>query len=132
MDDLAVLRSHIEAYADYTDESSRHLVDKQIRAWVGEALARVRERLAPQGELGEQLEGLIFRCEFSDQRAIRAGDHASMGDALIAHIHGLDRQIVEAANSAAGIELDRLGEYLANVVALFDQRFGAIISADMK
>jgi hypothetical protein len=130
MTDLEFLRSRVPGYADYANEDSRHEVDKQIRAYLGEALADARDRLHPQGALAEQLDGLLLRCEFSDQRVIRAADHARFGQELADRIHTLDRAIVEAADRirAAG-STGELAPLLDDAARLLDERFGAFIEA---
>lgn len=130
MGDLDFLRSRIPGYADYGNEDSRHEVDKQIRALLGEALSDARERLHPTGERGEQLDGLILRCEFSDQRVVRAADHACFDSPLIEHIHELDREIVEVADRIRTIRsVEGLREALDDAARLLDERFGALASA---
>lgn len=130
MTDQEYLRSRVPGYADYADDSARHEVDKQIRAYLGEALAAARDRLNPAGALMDRLDGLLLRCEFSDQRVIRAADHARFGEALVNRVHELDRQIVECADrmSAAGA-LDDLATELDTAARLLDERFGAIADA---
>jgi hypothetical protein len=130
MTDLEFLQAHIPRYADYADDGARHEVDKQIRAYLGESLAAVRDRLKPAEALLDRLEGLILRCEFSDQRVIRAADHARFEQQLIDRVHGLDREIVECADRIRTVtkpaelatELDAAARYL-------DERFGAIADA---
>ena len=130
MSDLDFLRSRVPGYADYANEGSRHEVDKQIRALLGEALSDARERLHPAGEIAEQLEGLIMRCEFSDQRVIRAADHACFDRRLIDRIHALDRQIVELADRIRTIDsVEALRPALDEAARLLDERFGALASA---
>jgi hypothetical protein len=130
MTDLAFIAERIPGYADYGNVDARHQVDKQIRAWLGEALSDARARLNPEASLGERLDGLILRCEFSDQRVIRAVDHARFDDELIARIHELDRGIVEAAERIRAIaSADELGTSLDDVARLLDERFGAIADA---
>lgn len=130
MSDLDFLRSRIPGYADYTAEAARHEVDRQIRALLGEALSDARERLHPAGEIGEQLDGLIMRCEFSDQRVVRAADHACFHRPLIEHIHALDREIVEVADRIRAIDsAELLRAALDDAARLLDERFGAIASA---
>lgn len=130
MDDVTYVRERIESYADYTDQDARHLVDKQIRAWVGEALSRLRERLAPPAESGAALDALLLHCEFSDQRVIRAADHGSFGEpGLMDRIHGFDRALVEIAENAGEIDLPHLSGYIQRIDALFEERFGAIKAA---
>ena len=130
MTDLESLRQRIAGYADYANADSRHQVDKQIRAYLGEALSEARERLKPVEALVERIDGLILRCEFSDQRVIKAADHARFDQALIDRVHELDREIVECADRIRGAatlaslaaELDLAARYL-------DERFGAIADA---
>ena len=127
MADLEFLQGRIAGYADYGDGAARHHVDKQMRAYLGEALAAVRERLRPTGPLGEQIEGLILRCEFSDQRVIQAADHARFGREQIDRIHALDRQIVETADRVREItSAEELGPLLDEAARALDERFGAL------
>jgi hypothetical protein len=130
MTDLEFLRAHVPGYADYGDVDHRHEVDKQIRAYLGEALSDARDRLKPTGPLAEQLDGLILRCEFSDLRVIRAMEHARFNAALIERIHALDREIVECADRIRAItSLEELGAELDTAARLLDERFGAIADA---
>lgn len=130
MDDLTFLRSRIADYADYRDQDARHQVDKQVRAYVGEAVASLQERLLPTGEAGEMIEDVLMRCEFSDQRVIRASDHGSfVDDALVNQIHQIDRGLIEAADRAPEIDGAALPAFSHEVCGLFDRRFGTISSA---
>jgi hypothetical protein len=130
MSDLDVLRARIPGYADYADADARHQVDKQTRAWLGEALSGARDRLEPDGALVERLDGLILRCEFSDQRVIRAADHARFDRELVDHVHALDRRIVEAGDAIrAASSLDALSIALDDAARVLDERFGAIADA---
>ena len=129
MDDLEYIRERIPAYADYPDEEARHLVDMQVRAWVGEALARMRERLGtlPQG-LAERLDALMLQCEFTDQRFTRSIDHARLSEDEVDHLHVVDRQLVEAADRAATIEAAALEGYLKKLEGLFRRRSTAVLA----
>ena len=130
MTDLEYLRSRVPGYADYANADARHEVDKQIRAWLGEALSEVRERLAPSGALAERLDGLILRCEFSDQRVIRAADHATFDPGLVDRVHALDRAIVDVADRIREVTSnDDLSAVLDDAARLLDERFGAIAEA---
>jgi hypothetical protein len=130
MTDLELLRSRIPGYADYADADARHQVDKQTRAWLGEALSEARDRLRPADGLAERLDGLILRCEFSDQRVIRAADHARFDRELVDHVHALDRRIVEAGDGirAAG-SADELAMALDAAARVLEERFGAFADA---
>ncbi|GAC1580533.1 MAG: hypothetical protein NVS3B7_15150 [Candidatus Elarobacter sp.] len=133
MTDLAYLQSRIGGYADYGNAEARHQVDKQIRAWLGEALSEARARLAPSGALAERIDGLILRCEFSDQRVIRAADRARFDGRLIDRVHELDREIVECADRLRTVvSLDELSIVLDHAARCLDERFGAIADAESK
>jgi hypothetical protein len=130
MGDLEYLQGRIAGYADYANDSARHQADKQIRAWLGEAIAAARDRLKPAGALAERVDGLLFRCEFFDQRVERAVHHALFGQELVDRVHQLDRGIVETADrirDAAGETA--LSTALDDVARLLDERFGAIVDA---
>ena len=123
MTDLEQLQARIPGYADYANADARHQVDKQMRAWLGEALLVARDRLAPAGPLGERVDGLILRCEFSDQRVIRAADHARFDPDLVDRVH------VVADRIRAATGPDELAADLDEAARLLDERFGAISDA---
>jgi hypothetical protein len=130
MTDLEYLQQRIAGYADYANMDARHQVDKQIRAILGEALSEARERLKPTEALVERLDGLMTRCEFSDQRVIKAADHARFDATLVDRVHQLDREIVECADGIrAATTLDELAAQLDDAARYLDERFGAIIEA---
>jgi hypothetical protein len=133
MDDLSFLRARIATYADYAHRGERHLVDQQVRAWVGEAVAAARERLRPEGDAGDLADRVIFRCEFSDQALIRASDHGSFSDApLVEHIHALDRALIETADGAATVDASGFPALLARLDGLLDERARFIVSVPVK
>jgi hypothetical protein len=127
MDDLASLHARIESYADYTNDDDRRLSDEQIRAYVGEALARVLERLAPPGEAGETLARLLFRCQFADQTVIAALDAEEFVDTELASIHAADRRLVDLADRAAALDLPDVRTLLAEIDAALDERARIIV-----
>lgn len=130
MTDLEALRARVPGYADYANDLARHEVDKQIRAYLGEALAGARDRLSPKESLLDRLDGLILRCEFSDQRVIRAADHARFDQALVDRVHALDREIVECADRLRALAaVDQLSAELDTAARCLDERFGAIADA---
>jgi hypothetical protein len=130
MTDLEALKGRIAGYADYANDTARHQVDKQIRAWLGEALSDARDRLHPEGALGERIDGLLLRCEFSDQRVIRAADHARFDQALADRVHHLDRAIVDTADRIrAAASAEELSTALDDAARLLDERFGALADA---
>jgi hypothetical protein len=130
MDDLAAIRAAIPDYADYADVDARHQTDKQVRAYLGEALSEARERLRPAGDLAERLDGLILRCEFTDQRVMRAADHARVDATLAARVHELDRRLVDCADRVrtAGTA-EELARVLDDIACALDERAGAFVDA---
>jgi len=130
MGDLEYLRDRIPGYADYAGDAARHESDKQVRAWLGEAITAARDRLQPAGPLGERIDGILFRCEFFDQRVERAVHHALFGQALVDRVHQLDREIVETADRIRTAPDDEtLATGLDDAARLLDERFGAIVDA---
>lgn len=120
----------IPDYADYGDHDSRQRVDKQVRAWLGEALADARQRLKPTGALAQRLDGLTFRTEFADPRVIRLAEHARFDPNVIARIHALDRHVLDVADRIRTIENeDELTAALDEAARLLDERYGALAGA---
>jgi hypothetical protein len=126
--DLDYLHSRIPAYADYSDEDARHLVDKQVRAYVGEALSVVRERLTPVvgPEQAERLEEVLMQCEFTDQKFVTKMDHAHLTDEDVEHLHVVDHALIEIADRSKSVELESLEGYLAEISDLFARRVKAV------
>jgi hypothetical protein len=127
MDDLAFVRSRIESYADYTNDDDRRLVDEQVRAYVGEALARLRERLNPSGPPGELLEGVLLRCQFANQPLVRALDMLEPDAAEIAALHERDRELITLADGADAVTADGVSAYLQQIETQLDARSKTII-----
>jgi hypothetical protein len=129
MDDLGFLRERIESYADYTNDGDRRLVDDQIRAYVGEALARLRERLQPAGADGETLERLILRCQFADQPLARVLDALTPDAAEMAAIHRRDRELVTLADRADAVTAADVDVFLKQIETQLDARVHTITDA---
>lgn len=128
MDGLSFLKERIPAYADYGDEDARHLVDKQVRAYVGEALSTIRERLAADlaETVAEQLEKTLLMCEFSNQQLIHMLDHAKLSNTEIEELHEVDHELIQIADRANAIEASKLDGYLAALTELFARRAQAV------
>jgi len=129
MDDLAFLRSRIESYADYTNDDTRRLVDEQIRAYVGEALSRLSERLGLVDSAGEALANLLLRCQFADQVLMRVLDADTIAAAAVPAIRGVDRELVTLADAADSIAANEVDAYVAKIEAAFDARARLITGA---
>jgi len=129
MTDLEAIKARITEYAGYDSVDARHEVDKQVRAWLGEALSVARVRLAPAGAVAERLDGLILRCEFSDQRVVRAADHALFDQALLDRVHALDRELLDIADRLRTLDETKLGVALDDAARVLDERYGALADA---
>jgi hypothetical protein len=127
MTELDFLRLKIPAYADYSDEDARHLVDKQVRAYVGEALSMLLIRMPDVADpVGELLERTILLCEFTNQQLMHVLDHVRMSAEELEALHEVDHELVTVADRAVDIELDGLGDYLNEIQALFARRAQAV------
>jgi hypothetical protein len=123
MDDTAFLHERIESYAGYTNDVARQRSDEQIRAYVGEALARLRERLRPAGAASEALERLLVRCEFADQAAAHAFDSVEVSADEIAATAAADRELATLAVRAGDVAAAELEPFLARVGVALDRRW---------
>ncbi len=128
MDDLAFVRERIESYADYTNDDSRRLVDEQIRAYVGEAVSRLQERLGPDGAAGDALSAILLRCQFADQHVVRALEAATVDGTDFSAVHKLDRDLTAAAERADSIAPPSLDDYLTEISTLLDARTRVLLA----
>jgi hypothetical protein len=130
MDDLAFLRERIESYADYTKDVDRQRTDQQVRAYAGEALSRVVERLRPAGRIADDAMRVLLRCEFVDQRMARAFDADPMSDTEIGALHRADRALVELADGADSTPADDLAGYIYAIDAALGARVRIVEGAE--
>jgi hypothetical protein len=124
MDDLTFVRERIPEYGDYSDEATRHLTDEYVRAYLGERLSEVRDRL--DGELDaaarKTLEELLLRCQFTDQVFIRWIDHARLQAPAVAHLHQIDRALVELADRLESASAPELRDLFQQMDIAFERR----------
>ncbi len=126
-DDLAFVNARIPTYCGYETEVSRHETDKQVRAYVGEALSDVEERArALDGEVIRALDSAIGHCEFTDYAYTRKVEHAKLSEADTAHLIGADRRLIELADRVRGASDGELLEIMAGVDAAFAARRNAL------
>lgn len=127
MENLETLRALIPDYAGYEDEETRHLVDKQIRAWIGERIARLDARLGlSNGPLAEAYEHLLEECEFSDPHAMRELERRDFDESDLGLLYTLDRHLIEAADRAESIDASTAADYLEELEHLFASRYAVI------
>jgi hypothetical protein len=127
MENLETLRTLIPTYAGYEDEDTRHLVDKQIRAWIGERISLLDVRLGlVNGPHAGAYERLLEECEFSDPHAMRELEQRDFDEDDLALLYTLDRRLIEAASRAESIEAAAAGTYLEELEHLFASRYAVI------
>jgi hypothetical protein len=96
--DMTADAAIVPGYAGHADARARRLSDQQVRAWVGEMLAGLRERLPADG-YSERLDALIMQCEFGDQHVVKAIEDDRFAEpGLVELVEGCDRKLIAAAS----------------------------------
>ena len=112
----------IPGYAGHADARARRLSDQQVRAWVGEILADLRDRVPLDG-YRDRFEALLMRCEFADQHVIKAiEDNRFAQPDLVELVEACDRQLIAAANPGRQTGPDGLGALIEAVETAFNER----------
>jgi hypothetical protein len=128
MTDLEILRGRIPSYAGYGDGEQRHVADQQVRAWVGEHLAKIDGRLGlSTSDLGARYERMLRACEFADPGLLMTLEKRDFDDGTLAEVYGADRAIVEAADRSDSLERPGVDAYLGELEALFAHRAAIIV-----
>jgi len=145
------LAMHIPGFAGYKATEDRRIADKQLRAVIGEHLAKVKDRLdraveslSRAGSLdtlplidqsGRKLERLIDRMRFADYGYTAVFDRVQLGEPQLIELYQYDAAIMAevpqfdaAASSieAAGADGDKVRAAVTAFDALiadFDKRF---------
>ena len=145
--------SYIPGFAGYKGVEDRRIADKQLRAVIGERLAKVKDRLdgvtdtlsrsgnmdnlALIDQSGRRLEKLIDRMRFADYGYAAIFDRVQMGEAELTRIYQYDAGLMQelgvfddATNEIeqASNDATHLKTALAKLDALtaeFDRRFDA-------
>jgi hypothetical protein len=128
MDATEVLKQKLPGFAGYA-AGQRHRTDEEVRAYLGERLAGLSVRLDPVGSMGERLDALILRTEFTNQQAFRTYEAAQLDPTQTQTIAAADLATVELADRADGVfDVDMLPKYLDAVEAALNQRDRAMES----
>lgn len=114
--------SIVPGYAGHADAVARRLSDQQVRAWVGELLAELRDRVPLDGQ-ADRVEALLMRCEFADQHVIHAieDDRFAQPD-YVAAVEDVDRKLIAAAKPLPTVEPAQLPETLDALERAFNER----------
>jgi hypothetical protein len=112
----------IPGYAGHADARSRRLSDQQVRAWVGEMLADLEERLPPDG-YRDRLDALLMRCEFGDQHVVKAIEDDRFAEPdLVELVEACDRKLIDAARPGRETGSDGLGALVEALETAFNER----------
>jgi len=131
-DDLIQIRSTIPGFAGFADVAARRLSDQQVRAWVGERLAALRERVPLGAALGD-FEDAIVHCQFGDQHVIKALEDSRFGEPeRVAVLEAEDTRLIVAASGSETVTSEGVAAFVAAVREAIRQRNAAILSLDSK
>jgi len=126
-DELIQVRTAIPGYAGFGDVAARRLTDQQVRAWVGEQLALVRERI-PLGAAADDFEDAIMHCQFGDQHVIKALESDAFAEPdRAAAVEAEDGSLLTAASGADAVTSESVARFVAGVRVALAQRTTAIL-----
>jgi hypothetical protein len=127
-DEMIDVRTSVPGYAGHADVISRRRSDQQVRAWVGERLAALRERLPLDGTT-EAFDDALFHCQFGDQHVIKTLEDAHFGDdATAAAVEAEDAQLIAAAAGSERVDAAGLAAFITGVSDALRARTAAIIA----
>ena len=116
----------VPGYAGHADARARRLSDQQVRGWVGEILADLRERVPLDG-YNDRFEALLLQCEFSDQHVVKAiEDNRFAQPELVELVEACDRKLIAAAGPGREIGSDGLPALVEALENAFKERSEAI------
>jgi hypothetical protein len=125
-EDLTAPASPVPGYAGHGDAVARRRSDQQVRAWVGELLVDLQDRLPLDG-VRERVEALLTRCEFADQHVVHAIEDDRFGaDDFAAAIEDYDRKLVTAAAACPTVTAAELGGLIDAIERAFAERAAGI------
>ncbi|MHB8432822.1 MAG: hypothetical protein ACYC8W_01495 [Candidatus Tyrphobacter sp.] len=128
MDDtLRVLRSRIAALPGYASSDDRRLTDELVRAYAGEALTAMQQRIALSEAARSQLDALILRTQFANQAAFHDFEGEPKDDAAVARVARADAALVELADRMASIEPAEAAALLNQVQSALEERDRAML-----
>jgi hypothetical protein len=121
MDALGALRAKIPTFPGYADANSRRLADEEVRAYLGEALAGLDDRMGT-GPLTERYGAVLLRAEFRNQTAFRTFESADHGDGQIEAMANADLAAIELADRAGSLTDADLASYLEEAIKVLEAR----------
>lgn len=125
-EDVTAQPALVPGYAGHGDAAARRRSDQQVRAWVGELLVDLGDRLPLEG-VRERVDALLMRCEFADQHVVHAIEDDRFAEpGLAAALEDYDRKLVAAAGASSTAAPDELSGMLAAIERAFDERASGI------
>ncbi len=125
---MTEIRTTIPAYAGHEDAPARRLSDQQIRAWVGERLAALRERL-PAAAAIPAFDDILVHCQFGDQHVIKALEDDRFADpGMAAKVEAEDENLLEAVAPSDTVDAAGAPAFLAALQQAFTHRNTAIVA----
>jgi hypothetical protein len=124
---LQAIRANIPDFPGYDDEESRMKSDELVRAYVGEALARLNSRHPDYFAQREgEYEELLFRSGFANHAAFKSFEHARLSADQLEPIARNDAALLELADRAAAVQDGDFATYVKDLLAAFDRRDDAM------
>lgn len=128
MDALTEIRAKINDYPGYDSDAHIRLCDELIRAYVGERLADLQDRLEASA-LADTLEPLVVRSAFANLHVLEPLLQPLEGVDLTATVREADVALVAGADDAAEVTPQTLDAYIARMTQLFDARDASLVAA---
>jgi hypothetical protein len=130
MDPLAYVRRSIDHFPGYLDETDRRLSDELVRAYLGERLAQLKDRLSPLDTVLEsRFDDLLMRTGFTNQQAFKAFEYAKLDGVAVNGVATADATAIDTADRAASIDATAVAGYLDDVGHALDARNAAQTAA---
>jgi len=125
MDALTKIRAKINDFPGYGSETDIARSDEETRAYVGERLAALRERLGADA-VAQTLDPLIQRSAFANQQILASLERPDIHPGSEIAIDEADLVLLDLADTAASVDSEQVPEYAAKVTAAFDARDAAL------
>ncbi len=127
MDALTKIRAKINDFPGYGAETDITRSDEETRAYLGERLAALQERLNEAPAAVQSLDPLIQRAAFANQRILAPLELPDIHPLAESAVAEADLTLLELADTAADVDSSQLRDYAARVAAAFDARDAALM-----
>ncbi len=122
------VRTTIPGYAGHDDAAARRLSDQQVRAYVGERLAELRDRLGAAVDTAVFDDALVH-CQFGDQQVIKALEDAHFGEPdTVAAVEAEDERVLAAITGSGRVDATGSASFITAVRDALVARIAAIVA----